>query len=99
MTTITITRRDSGFRNVPPTYLIGAQDALDQNEDEASVGYLYHEPAEYVLPEGYRIVRNVLGEPVVADATDWPCTLVDAGDSESGWLGPSLDGRTILQRA
>lgn len=95
METITITRRDSGFRNIAPTYLIGAQDALDQGEDETAVGYLYHEPARYVLPEGYRIVRNVLGGPVLADSTGLPCSLVDAGDSRSGWVGPSIDGLVL----
>jgi hypothetical protein len=54
MSTVTLTRIDSGFANVPPSYAIGDHyDGSDANQSLAVV---------YSLPDGYRVGESVLGE-------------------------------------
>lgn len=89
MQTITITRIDSGFRNLPPTYLIG--DHFDGSNA------LQHEPVEYVLPEGYTISEDYAGNFCVLDARGQHAAIADAG-SHGKWIGPSVEWPHKLQR-
>lgn len=83
MTTILITRIDSGYANVPPTYLIG--DHCDGSDA------LQHEAVEYVLPEGYTIGQDYDGAPIVADPDGRYSPIVDAVLMGHHWCGPSVD--------
>ena len=95
---ITITRRNSGFQNVPPDYFIGSVDAQDRGEDEASVGHLYHKPVEYALPAGYTLDTDYAEDPFIKGPDGRACRVVDGGDSRRGWTGPTIDGHIVLRR-
>lgn len=86
--TITLTRIDSGFDNLPPMYLIG--DRYDGYDAQA------HPAIEYRLPRGYTLGTDYTGDPVLVDFWSIPCTIVDGG-RPGAWIGPTIDGRVRLE--
>ena len=83
MTTATITRIDSGFANVRPTYLIG--------DHYTGADALELEPVEYQLPEGYTMGQDYAGAPIVLDpdGRHAPITVAYAGRNQEP--RPSVD--------
>lgn len=65
MQTVTLTRQFSGFRNVPDTWIVGA------NDEKACM------IRSYYLPYGYNVGEHPLsGDPVIVDPTGTICDIV-----------------------
>lgn len=76
MTSITLTRAYSGFRNVEDEWIIGEDDSV-----AGTVG-------TYKLPDGYEIAENKLGGPGVFGPDGYMCTIGTA----IGGSNPALFG-------
>jgi len=65
MQTITLTRQFSGFKNLPDTWIVGAND-----EKPCTI-------KEYELPDGYKTVKHsVSGDTVIVDPAGAVCEII-----------------------
>lgn len=67
MTALTLTRRNSGFANIPSGYLIGERCGDPYKGDDV---------ADYDLPEGYEIARSATGEELIYNAAGEYCAII-----------------------
>lgn len=79
MTTITLTKLHSGFRNLPDAWTLNHHLAIDTNGDFQ---------ADFKLPSGLALGEDMLGRPAVYDRTG---THYDVSITDTG--SPVLIGR------
>lgn len=87
--TVTLTRHNSGFANVPPEYTVG-------DNDDGSDALVSAE--EYLLPEGFEVAESALGELGIYGPDGRRCDVAVGRN----WKTPSLinaAGMVPLKRA